>query len=120
MQPSAIHDVVIVGSGAGGSAAAWRLARAGLDVVLLEKGDELPRDGSTLAIGPVVHDGRFKSRESWRDGRGRPLEPEEYFNVGGKTRWYGAALLRYSAGEFGPDAAHQCRGWPLAYDDLRP
>ena len=31
-------DVVIVGSGAGGSAAAWALTMQGLDVVVLEAG----------------------------------------------------------------------------------
>ena len=46
--------------------------------------------------------GRWRDRRHdhhWRDdrldGRGRPLVPEERFNVGGKTRWYGAALLRF-------------------------
>jgi choline dehydrogenase-like flavoprotein len=120
MQKTSFHDAVIVGSGAGGSAAAYQLARAGLDVVLLEKGRDLPRDGTTLDIGKVVHEGRFKAREAWRDGRGRPLEPEEHFNVGGKTRWYGAALLRYSPAEFAADVEHQCPGWPVTYDELRP
>src|SRR5262245_35230715 len=95
-QTDRIYHALIVGSGAGGSAAAHRLALAGLDVLLLEKGRELPRDATTLDFRTVVSEGRFKSRERWRDGRDRELEPEEYFNVGGKTRWYGAALLRYS------------------------
>ncbi|MDH5255194.1 MAG: GMC family oxidoreductase [Gammaproteobacteria bacterium] len=107
------YDVVIVGSGAGGSAAAWRLARAGLRVALVEKGPDLPRDGSTLDIGRVVGEGAFKSRELWLDGEGRFFRPEEYFNLGGKTRWYGAALLRYGSHEFEADAAHDCPGWPL-------
>jgi len=114
------YDVLIIGSGAGGAAAAYRFARAGLNVLLLEKGSELPTDGSTLDIERVVHNGEFLSREPWRDGRGRDLQPEERFNVGGKTRWYGAALLRYGAHEFEPEPAHQCAGWPIAYRDLEP
>ena len=35
-------DVCVIGSGAGGSAAAWRLTQKGLRVVLLEAGDFLP------------------------------------------------------------------------------
>ena len=90
---SASFDAVIIGSGAGGSAAAYKLANAGLRVAVVEKGSELPRDSSTLDFDKVVHRGLFKSKEQWFDGRGRTFAPEEYFNVGGKTKWYGAALL---------------------------
>ena len=117
---TADFDAIIVGSGAGGSAAALVLVEAGLRVALVEKGRDLPKDESTLDIDKVVHQGRFKSQESWLDGNGREFKPEEYFNVGGKTKWYGAALLRYSPQEFLPDPAHQCRGWPIGYEDLRP
>jgi choline dehydrogenase-like flavoprotein len=113
-------DAVIIGSGAGGSAAAYKLATAGLQVAVVEKGRELPRDSSTLDFDKVVHRGLFKSKEQWLDGRGRPFAPEEYFNVGGKTKWYGAALLRYGRHEFEADAAHQCLAWPIDHDELRP
>jgi choline dehydrogenase-like flavoprotein len=114
------YDAIVVGSGAGGAAAAYRLARSGLKVILLEKGDHLPVDGSTLDVQTVVHEGKFLSREPWVDGRGRPICPEEHFNVGGKTKWYGAALLRFGEHEFRADAGHQCLGWPLALADLEP
>ena len=117
---SSTFDAIIIGSGAGGSAAAYRLATAGLRVALVEKGRELPRDSSTLDFDKVVHRGLFKSKEQWFDGRGRTFAPEEYFNVGGKTKWYGAALLRYGRHEFEADPAHQCLGWPIDYDELRP
>lgn len=113
-------DVIVVGAGAGGCAAAFMLVQAGLRVALVEKGQELPHDGSTLDIDAVVHRGQFKSHESWLDGRGRQFAPEEYFNIGGKTKWYGAALLRYAPAEFLPDLAHQCRGWPISHEDLLP
>ena len=115
---SSIFDAVIVGSGAGGCAAAYRLASAGLRVALVEKGKALPLDASTLDFDKVVHQGLFKSKELWRDGRGRQFAPEEYFNVGGKTKWYGAALLRYGrtssmrirriSASLGPSATTNC------------
>ncbi len=117
---SRLYDAIIVGSGAGGSAAAYQLARAGLEVLLLEKGGALPNDGSTLDFRAVVGEGRYLSREPWVDRSGQRFAPEEHFNVGGKTRWYGAALLRYGAHEFGQDAAHQCLAWPFGIETLLP
>jgi choline dehydrogenase-like flavoprotein len=112
------HDVIVVGSGAGGAATAYRLVEAGQRVLLLEKGEPLPRDGSTLDIQKVVHDGAFLSREPWLDGAGKRCVPEEHFNVGGKTKWYGAALLRFSPEEFREDATRGLRGWPFPYELL--
>jgi len=114
------YDAIVVGSGAGGAAAAYKLALAGLRVVVLEKGDRLPTDGSTLDIRRVVHQGEFLSKEPWLDGRGRRIVPEEHFNVGGKTKWYGAALLRFAEHEFTPDPHHGCLGWPFAQRELAP
>jgi choline dehydrogenase-like flavoprotein len=114
------YDVIIVGSGAGGSAVAYKMARAGRRVLLLEKGRHLPRDGSTLDTREVFKAGKFKNREPWLDGRGGHLVPDEHYNVGGKTKWYGAALLRFSAHEFAADPAHQCLAWPFGLDELEP
>jgi choline dehydrogenase-like flavoprotein len=117
---SSSYDVIVIGSGAGGAAAAYRLTLGGLRVLMLEKGDHLPTDGSTLDIQRVVHQGSFLSQEPWLDGRGRRIVPEEHFNVGGKTKWYGAALLRFAEREFAPDTAHSCFGWPFALGELSP
>ena len=114
------YDAIVVGSGAGGTATAYRLILGGLRVALLEKGSHLPDDGSTLDIRRVVHGGEFLSREAWLDGSGRTVVPEEHFNVGGKTKWYGAALLRFAEHEFAPDVAHGCAGWPIELRDLAP
>jgi choline dehydrogenase-like flavoprotein len=113
-------DVIVVGSGAGGSAATYRLVRAGLRVLLIEKGGPLPKDGSTLDVKTVIRDGAFKSTEVWQDARGNSLAPEEHFNLGGKTKWYGAALARFGAAEFVADESRQYAGWPIGYDELAP
>jgi hypothetical protein len=114
------YDYIIVGSGAGGCAAAYRLAEGGGRVLVVEKGPMLPADGSTLDLEKVLRHGLFKNREPWVDGRGRSVLPEEYFNVGGKTKWYGAALLRFRPHEFVEDRQHQCPGWPIGYEDMAP
>ena len=39
MVNSGAHDVIIIGGGLAGTAAAWFLAREGVDVLLLERGE---------------------------------------------------------------------------------
>jgi choline dehydrogenase-like flavoprotein len=114
------YDYIIIGSGAGGSAAAYRLVQTGASVLLLEKGHELPIDGTTLDVDQVIRKGTFKSREIWLGPKHKEFAPEEYFNIGGKTKWYGAAVLRYGSHEFEADPAHQCLPWPIRYEDLTP
>lgn len=113
-------DVIIIGSGAGGSAAAYRLAKTGKRILIVEKGEPLPLDGSTLDVEQVFRRAAFKSKEPWRDGQGRTVTPEEYFNLGGKTKWYGAALLRFQPHEFEADPGHEYLGWRISYADLEP
>ena len=114
------YDAIVIGSGAGGAAAAYRMVAAGLRVLQLEKGGYLPADGSTLNVERVVRRGEFLAREPWTDGRGARLVPEEHFNVGGKTKWYGAALLRFSRAEFSAEPDFDCHAWPIGYDELAP
>ncbi|WP_180970709.1 FAD-dependent oxidoreductase [Burkholderia sp. WAC0059] len=114
-----VFDFLVIGTGAGGSASAFELARAGHRVLMLEKGDELPADGSTYDATLVVA-GKFNSKEPWKDRNGGVFMPEEHFNVGGKTRWYGAALLRPDEAEFGADARLSMPGWPLEYAEMTP
>jgi choline dehydrogenase-like flavoprotein len=114
------YDAIIIGSGAGGSAAAYQLTQTGKRVLLLEQGQALPRDGSTLDVGKVVRQKLFIDDSPWLDGQGNMIAPQERFNLGGKTKWYGAALARFSEKEFGADSAHQCLPWPISYAELAP
>ena len=113
-------DVIVVGSGAGGAAVAYKLVRRGMRVLMLERGGALPRDGSTISTREVFKNGTFKNKEPWLDGRGDRFMPDEYYNLGGKTKWYGAALLRFAAHEFEADTAHQCLAWPFGHAELAP
>ena len=112
------YDYIIIGSGAGGAAAAWRLAQTGRRILILEKGGNLPTDGSTLDVDRVIRQAAFISKEPWRTPDGRTLRLKEYFNIGGKTRWSGAALVRFRPREFDADPGYRCRPWPIRYDEL--
>lgn len=115
-----LYDVIIVGSGAGGSAAAYHLTQNGRKVLMLERGPVLPADGSTLSVAKVLRDGAFKYPELWLDKDSNSVVPGEYANLGGKTKWYGAALLRFAPEEFEADPAHRCAAWPIGYRELEP
>jgi len=114
------HDVIVIGSGAGGSAAAYHLTQTGRRVLLLEKGQRLPTDGSTLDVDTVMRRGAFLADEPWLDRNANTTTPEEHFNLGGKTKWYGAALLRFAPREFEADPARGFLPWPIAYEELAP
>jgi choline dehydrogenase-like flavoprotein len=66
-------DVVIVGTGAGGGTLALTLAQSGKRILLLERGDFLPREMENWDPGSVFVDGRYMSADTWYDADGRPL-----------------------------------------------
>ena len=117
---SDIYDCIVIGSGAGGAAAAYTLASRGKRVLLLEKGKALPLNSTARSGRRVLKWDRLEGAEIWLDGRGHAFHPDEAANVGGKTKWYGAALLRLAPHEFDPDDQHQCLAWPFGYGELEP
>jgi choline dehydrogenase-like flavoprotein len=63
------YDVVIVGSGAGGGSLAHRLAPFGKRVLILERGDGLPREVENWDAQAVFVDNRYVSTDAWRRPR---------------------------------------------------
>jgi choline dehydrogenase-like flavoprotein len=116
------YDVIIVGSGAGGGTLAHTLAPSGKRVLLLERGDFLPRETDNWDPGPVFVDGRYISRDTWYDADGKPFQPQVHYFVGGATKLYGAALYRLRPEDFGElkHADGVSPAWPLSYDDFEP
>jgi choline dehydrogenase-like flavoprotein len=115
-------DVVIIGSGMGGGTTALALARRGVDVLVLERGERLPREPENWSPQAVFVERRYKPAERWLDGAGRAYAPGVHYVVGGNTKVYGASLPRFRERDF--EAVEHEDGispaWPFTYADLEP
>ena len=122
MAGDAHYDVVIIGSGAGGGTLAWKLAPSGKRVLLLERGDYLPRERDNWDTVAVFSRGKYLTDERWRDRDDDEFTPEQNYYVGGNTKFYGAALFRLRPEDFGVVDHHggPSPAWPLSYADLEP
>jgi choline dehydrogenase-like flavoprotein len=116
------YDVIVVGSGVGGGMVARRLSEAGAKVLLLERGQPVPREDSNWSVEKVFFQKIYKSRETWLDQKGSPFDPGMYYNVGGMTKFYGGAMFRLREQDF-EDVEHAeglSPSWPITYSDLAP
>ena len=77
------YDVIIIGTGAGGGTLAHTLAPSGKRVLLLERGDFLPREMDNWSPEAVFVDGKYVSPDTWYDPAGRPFQPQVHYFVGG-------------------------------------
>jgi choline dehydrogenase-like flavoprotein len=116
------YDIVIIGSGAGGGTLAWKLAPTGKRILLLERGHYLPRERDNWDTDAVFIHGKYTTNETWKDANGHSFTPEQNYNVGGNTKFYGAALFRLRPEDFGVLQHHGgvSPAWPFTYTDLEP
>jgi len=116
------YDVIIIGTGAGGGTLARHLAPSGKRILLLERGDWLPREPANWLAQDVFVENRYVSADTWYDGDGKPFQPQVHYFVGGATKLYGAALYRLRPQDFGELRHHDgvSPAWPISYDDLEP
>jgi choline dehydrogenase-like flavoprotein len=116
------YDVIIVGTGAGGGTLARRLAPSGKRILLLERGDWLPREPQNWSTADVFIDNRYISPDTWYDATGKAFQPQVHYFVGGATKLYGAALYRLRREDFGELKHHDgiSPPWPIGYDDMEP
>lgn len=135
------YDAVVVGAGAGGGVVAHVLSQAGLDVLLIERGELLRHadvgqdhlrnhrfsayghNTGPLAGHPRVIVGPRGAREV------RPHEvgySNNAMTVGGGTRVYGAQAWRFApedfrmASTYGVPEGSSLADWPIDYDALAP
>ncbi len=114
-------DIIIIGTGAGGGTLAYKLAHSGKRILILERGDFLPKEKENWDPLAVAQ-GRYKTTEMWRDATGKEFSPYHHYWVGGNTKMYGGALLRLRERDF--EATEHFDGlspeWPLKYKDFAP
>jgi choline dehydrogenase-like flavoprotein len=140
-QTPTVYDACIIGSGAGGGAAAYVLTKAGANVLMLEAGPQWdsatdsamfkwpydsPRRGAST---PERSFGEFDGCiGAWQiDGEPYTTPQSERFDwfrarmLGGRTNHWGRISLR-----MGPDDFHRKsldglgEDWPITYDDMKP
>jgi choline dehydrogenase-like flavoprotein len=116
------YDVIIVGSGAGGGTLAHRLAPSGKRVLVLERGDWLPREVQNWDDAAVFVENRYVSADTWYDEKGKAFQPQVHYFVGGATKFYGAALYRLREQDFTELKHHGgiSPAWPVGYDVFEP
>ncbi len=116
------YDIIIIGSGAGGGTLACKLAPSGKKILVLERGDYIPKEKENWDPKEVFTNGRYRTTEKWYDKDDQPFSPYAHYAVGGNTKMYGAALFRLRESDF-KDTRHYggvSPAWPIKYDDLEP
>lgn len=116
------YDIIIIGTGAGGGTLAYKLASSGKKILILERGDFIPREKENWDPIEVFSKGRYRTHENWYDKDDQAFKPFTHYCVGGNTKMYGAALLRLRESDF-QEVKHFdgiSPAWPLSYQDLEP
>src|SRR5262245_15781561 len=116
------YDVIIIGTGAGGGTLVNRIAASGKRILLLERGDFVRRERENWDPQAAISDARYHADENWFDKDGNTFRPGTHYNVGGNTKFYGAALFRLREQDFGELKHHggTSPAWPLSYRDFEP
>jgi choline dehydrogenase-like flavoprotein len=104
------YDVIVIGSGAGGSTLAYQLSRLGREVLIVERGIILRPEQPNISetVGKYIF---------------HIIKPDDEISVvGGQTKFYGSALYRMRESDF--CAVEHENGvspaWPITYSDLEP
>jgi len=124
-------DVLIIGSGAAGSAIAWRLSEFGLSITCLEQGPVVsPRDFPSNS-----HDWEARKLHEFNpdpnirknkhdyeiNNNGSPIEIANFNAVGGSTLIFSGHFPRFHPSDFKSKTLSGVGDdWPIDYLDLKP
>ena len=115
-------DVLVIGSGVGGGCVALTLADTGARVLILERGERLPREPQNWDAEAVFIEQRYRAHETWYTRDGNAFRPGQFYYVGGHTKFFGTAMFRFRERDF--EALEHDDGvspaWPIRYADLEP
>lgn len=116
------YDLIVIGSGPGGASLAYSLAPTGKRILILERGDYLPRSMDNWNPHKVFVEGVYQASDTWYDKNFQTFHPGLHYYVGGNSKVYGAALFRLRERDF--DEIRHVDGvspaWPLKYDVFEP
>ncbi|MGH7720826.1 MAG: GMC oxidoreductase [Gemmatimonadaceae bacterium] len=120
-----MYDTIIIGSGFGGSLIADVLVRAGERVVMIERGDWVPRDERNWGPDGAGLLTPFFSTETPYEVQGEHGRriTGAFTCVGGPSVFYGGASLRLRECDFEPSpgiTGDSGARWPFGYDELEP
>jgi choline dehydrogenase-like flavoprotein len=134
-----LWDVIVVGTGAGGSTAGFNLARSGRSVLFVERGKLLHYDPTVVRGAPFSWTGDSEAALShgwWprpvycreeADGAAVPARPPIGAGAGGSTAQFGAVMDRFRPQDFTPRRffsdmpdASLPEAWPISYEELAP
>ena len=68
-------DIIIIGTGAGGGTLAYHLASSGKRILLLERGEYLPREKDNWDARAVFLEAKYQAKETWYDKDGNTFHP---------------------------------------------
>ena len=101
---------------------AWRLAQTGKRILLIERGDYIPREPRNWDSQDVIVDGCYVAKRTWRGHDGTRFQPRMHSCVGGNSKFYGGVLLRLREQDF-RETRHEdglSPAWPVGYDEFEP
>ena len=132
-----LWDVIVIGTGAGGSTAGFNLSRLGRSVLFVERGKLLDHDPAVVRGVPWTGDPETALNHGWwprpfysreeEDGAFVPTRPPIGSGAGGSTAQFNGVMDRFRPQDFTPrqffsdvSDASLPEAWPIAYEEMAP